>query len=200
MNSGVSADKTALRRRLRAAVLAIPEPDRARDSARARELLRMQKEWKSAQSVLFYAPIAGEIDVLPLLEEALREGKKVALPRFVAAEGTYRAFEVSHLKRDCAPGQFGILEPIAGCAEMPLKRLDLALAPGLGFDVAGRRLGRGRGYYDRLLGWMGGAKCGVAFDQQLVGHIPAEDHDVTMNFILTPTRWLVIPAPGAVAP
>jgi 5-formyltetrahydrofolate cyclo-ligase len=55
----------------------------------------------------------------------------------------------------------------------------------------GRRLGRGKGYYDRLLAAVRGAKCGVAFDQQVVSEIPVEPHDILMNFTLTPTRWLV---------
>ncbi len=61
------------------------------------------------------------------------------------------------------------------CRAMPLKRLDLALAPGLGFDVSGRRLGRGQGYYDRLLAEIAGAKCGVAFDEQIVGNCRRKD-------------------------
>jgi 5-formyltetrahydrofolate cyclo-ligase len=83
---------------------------------------------------------------------------------------------------------------------MPLKRLDLALAPGLGFDESGRRLGRGQGYYDRLLAEIIGAKCGVAFDEQVVGQLPAQEHDVSMNFILTPTRWLEVSTQIAVQP
>jgi 5-formyltetrahydrofolate cyclo-ligase len=130
------------------------------------------------------------LDLIPLLEEAVRAGKTAALPGFVSAEGTYQPFAVSDLKRDCVPGKFGIAEPAAHCPRMSLKRLDLVLAPGLGFDVSGRRLGRGRGFYDRLLAGIEGAKCGVAFDQQVVKRIPAERHDITMNFILTPTRWL----------
>ena len=194
-----SSAKADLRRRLRAALKDMSETDRAAASAQARDLLRRQQLWRSARAVLFYAPIGAELDLLPLLEEALQDGKAVALPRFVALEGTYRAFLVSHLQRDCAPGKFGIVEPLPGCPEMPLNRLDLALAPGLGFDLSGRRLGRGQGYYDRLLARIGGAKCGVAYDHQVVGAIPAENHDVNMNFLLTPTRWLAFPAPSAIA-
>jgi 5-formyltetrahydrofolate cyclo-ligase len=68
----------------------------------------------------------------------------------------------------------------------------LVLAPGVGFDAAGGRLGRGRGFYDRLLAHISGIKCGVAFDPQLVERIPMERHDARMNCILTPTRWLEI--------
>jgi ribonuclease Y len=54
----------------------------------------------------------------------------------------------------------------------------LALVPGVGFDAAGHRLGRGRGYYDRILAGVAGTRCGVAFDEQLAGPIPAEPHDI----------------------
>jgi 5-formyltetrahydrofolate cyclo-ligase len=186
------SEKAEWRRCLRAVVQGLSQAERDEASARARDLLRRQKEWQRAQAILFYAPKAGELDLAPLLEEALQAGKAVALPRFASESGTYQAFEISDYKGDCAPGKFGIREPGAHCRPMSLKRLDLALAPGLGFDVSGCRLGRGQGFYDRLLAGIAGAKCGVAFDQQVVGRLPAQRHDASMNFILTPTRWLEV--------
>jgi 5-formyltetrahydrofolate cyclo-ligase len=138
------------------------------------------------------------LDLTPLLKEARGAGKVVALPRFVSETGTYEAVEVSDYKAQCGAGKFGILEPVADCQAMSLKHLDLALVPGLGFDVSGRRLGRGQGYYDRLLAGIAGAKCGVAFERQVVERLPAERHDASMNFILTPTRWLEAPTEIAV--
>jgi 5-formyltetrahydrofolate cyclo-ligase len=87
------------------------------------------------------------------------------------------------------------LEPNATCAQLDLKLLDLLLVPGLGFAIAGQRLGRGGGYYDRLLTKAGGFKCGVAFDWQVVANLPLEPHDVLLNCILTPTRWLEVAPP-----
>jgi len=69
-----------------------------------------------------------------------------------------------------------------------LGRLDLILVPGVAFDLRGRRLGRGRGFYDRLLLETGGVKCGIAFDEQIAGEVPTGKYDLQMNFILTPTR------------
>jgi 5-formyltetrahydrofolate cyclo-ligase len=191
-------DKAEWRRRFRVELNGLSKAQREEASARARDLLRRQSVWQRAGAILFYAPLAGELDLSPLLEEALQAGKVAALPGFVKETGTYRAFAISHLMRDCAPGKFGIPEPGAQCRPISLMRLDLVLAPGLGFDMSGRRLGRGQGFYDRLLAGIAGAKCGVAFDQQLVGQIPAARHDVNMNFILTPTRWLEIPKQVAV--
>jgi 5-formyltetrahydrofolate cyclo-ligase len=99
---------------------------------------------------------------------------------------------VKNLRSDIVTGQFGIREPDAKCVELPLNRLDLALVPGIAFDLQGRRLGRGRGFYDRLLADVGGVKCGIAFDEQMAGEIPAGPRDIRLNFILTPTRFVEI--------
>jgi len=192
MNPSTSFDKSEWRRRLRTCLSGLSFEHRQAASARARELLRQQEVWQRAKAILLYAPLADELDLGPLAEEALAAGKAVALPRFISDAGTYQPFRISDYKGDCAPGKYGILEPAADCRSMSINVLDLALAPGLGFDEFGRRLGRGRGYYDRLLAGIKGVKCGVAFDEQIVRRLPAQAHDVSMNFILTPTRWLAI--------
>jgi 5-formyltetrahydrofolate cyclo-ligase len=89
-------------------------------------------------------------------------------------------------------GQFGIREPDPDCIEIPSHQLDLVLVPGVAFDLHGRRLGRGKGFYDRLLTEVRGMKCGVAFDEQVLNEIPKESHDIHMNFILTPTRCVTV--------
>ncbi len=137
----------------------------------------------------FYAPLPGEMDLTPLLTETLAAGKTAALPGYVMESGSYDAFVISDLKGDCAPGRFGIPEPKAGCARVALNRLDLALVPGVAFDATGHRLGRGQGFYDRLLAHTTAIKCGVAFEMQMVESIPAESHDIRMNCLLTPTHW-----------
>lgn len=182
--------KGELRQTLRAAMRRLSEPEIAVASEQARTLLRGQAVWKEARTVLLYAPMAGELDLVPLLMEAIAEGKTVVLPGFVEERAEYDAFEIADLQRDCRPGKFGVAEPSQARGPFPLNRLDLALAPGLAFDLSGHRLGRGRGYFDRLLARAGGARCGIAFDWQIVAQVPVETHDVPMNFILTPTRWL----------
>lgn len=137
-------EKSELRPSLRSAALRLDAAEQAAASAHARSLLRRQPVWSAARAVLFYAPIAGEIDLTPLIQEALAAGRAVALPGFVPAAGVYAAFAVSDLARDCAPGKFGIREPRPSCAPIALNRLDLALVPGLGFDPFGQRLGRAR--------------------------------------------------------
>ena len=133
-------------------------------------------------------PLPDELDIRPLLLDALATGKVLALPRFDAEQQVYLACRVLHLADDLRPGQFGISEPKESCPEVPLKQLDFVLAPGVAFALDGRRLGRGRGFYDRLLSSVRGVKCGIAFDEQIVDDIPAEPQDIRLDYVLTPTR------------
>ena len=182
--------KPALRKQVRAALARISREEAIAASNRACILLRTQSIWQRATSILFYASLPSELDLSPLLREALAKGKTVALPRFVEETGLYAAFQITDTGEGLTPGTFGVPEPSAGAPSLALNQLDLALVPGIAFDKDGRRLGRGKGFYDRLLAAVPGAKCGVAFDCQVVSEIPVESHDVLMNFVLTPTRWL----------
>jgi len=136
--------------------------------------------------------MSNEVDVWPLLEEALNTGKTAALPRFDSADQSYVACRVQNLRSEIVTGEFGIREPAAKCAEIPLSKFDLVLVPGVAFDLRGYRLGRGRGFYDRLLAEVRGAKCGVAFDKQIASDVPAGMLDVQVNFILTATRCVKV--------
>ncbi len=185
--------KLALRRRMRAELKLITTGQRAAASAQACALLQAQTVWKEAESILFYAPMPGELDVWPLLVEALRVGKTTALPRFQAETGDYTVRVLADALADVQVGAFGIREPVARCAALsPVKKLDLLLIPGLAFDLNGHRLGRGKGYYDQLLATVRGTRIGVAFDQQIVSGVPVEPHDVRLNGLLTPTRWILL--------
>lgn len=180
--------KAALRREMRATLQKI-SPD-ARHSASAQLCARLKEQsfWRDAASVLFFAPMPDEADVWPLLEETLTGGKVVALPRFDPNDGDYAACRIHNPKGDIVAGQFGIREPRAACAEIALSRLNLVLVPGLAFDLNGRRLGRGRGFYDGMLAQVEGLKCGIALDEQVRETVPAGARDLPVDFILTPTR------------
>lgn len=182
-------DKAGLRRGLRAGVLGLSAAQRAAESERLRRRLLEQPIWARARRILLYAPMVDEPDVWPLLEEALAQGREVALPRFVEGSGVYEACRVADPVRGVRLGRYGLREPVAGAARVDAKQLDLLLVPGIGFTLDGGRLGRGQGYYDRFLAGVPGFKCGVAFDNQIVPKLPIEPHDVCLDCILTPSRW-----------
>jgi 5-formyltetrahydrofolate cyclo-ligase len=186
--------KTTLRQKLRERLKEIPAADRQIFSEQACALIEKQAVWQNAKSILFYAPLPDELDIWPLLGDALAERKMVVLPKFNSRENHYVGCEIADLENDLSPGEFGIREPASHCPQISLNRLDFALVPGVGFDLMGRRLGRGKGFYDRLLTEFSGKKCGICFDIQLVEEVPTEPHDVRLNYILTPTRWLEVVA------
>ena len=149
---------------------------------------RLKVQIQSANSILFFAPMADELDIWPVLELSLALGTTCALPFFDAEKKTYGARVLEKLTTDIVTGKFGVREPAASCAEISLNQFDLVLVPGLAFDLRGNRLGRGQGFYDRILAAASGVKCGVAYDFQLLATIPTEPHDAPVNFILTPSR------------
>ncbi len=182
--------KAALRTLMREELRRLTPEQRAQASQQACRRLVRQEIWRQAAALLCYAPRGNELDISNLVEEALGNGKVVALPQFDPGTGAYRACQITVPLSQVAVGTFGIREPGMHCASFPLKQLDLVLVPGLAFDPAGHRLGRGRAFYDRLLTGIRGVKCGVAYDEQVRSEIPVERHDVLLNCILTPSRWL----------
>jgi 5-formyltetrahydrofolate cyclo-ligase len=190
MSAPLDSAKAGLRQQVRARLSALTPPQREAASLQICSRLRQQAIWQTANSVLFFSPLPDEPDIWPLLEAAHALGKTVALPRFAADTKAYTAACLLDLRSDFPIGRFGIREPAATCAEIPLNRLDLVLVPGVAFQPDGCRLGRGRGFYDRLLAAVRGTKCGVAFDEQMVEAIPVGPLDVRLNCIITPTRWM----------
>ena len=186
MSTSDFAEKAALRQKICAALEKISPAVRAVESIEL--CARLKPQLQSARTILFFAPLPNEIDLWPLLEESVQAGKTVALPWFDPATQTYLVRRVENLAGDIVTGKFGVREPASSCVEMPPMKFDLVLVPGVAFDVSGNRLGRGKGFYDRLLAKTSGLKCGVGHDFQLIGKVPAEPHDAKVNFIVTPAR------------
>ncbi|HEY9509965.1 MAG TPA: 5-formyltetrahydrofolate cyclo-ligase [Verrucomicrobiae bacterium] len=182
--------KAVIRKEVRELVRTISSEQRALASRQACALLEQQADWQNAKSIFFYAPLSEELDLWPLVQDSLSAGKIVCLPRFDPATNRYIACQIQSLAADISIGKFGVREPGESCVMVPLNRLDLILVPGVAFNLRGHRLGRGKGFYDQLLVDASGIKCGVAFDEQIITEIPIEPHDVLVNRILTPTRWI----------
>ncbi len=138
--------------------------------------------WHKAGTVMLYHALPDEVDTAPLLADALLMGKRVLLPRVVGDNLELRIYTPDTLCR----GAYGIMEPTGDVflAE-DYASIDLAIVPGMAFDRRGSRLGRGKGYYDRLLPLLPKAyKLGLCFDFQLLDYIPCEEHDVRMDWVM----------------
>jgi 5-formyltetrahydrofolate cyclo-ligase len=190
MSANISIAKEALRRQMRARLRGIVEIERMEASARLCNRLHALEDWRAADCILFFAPLSDEPDIFDSISRALREGKEAALLRFQPHGQQFEPVQIKNPDQDLVAGHFGVREPAAHCPLLPMKRLDLLLVPGLAFDPRGHRLGRGKGFYDRLLGAARGTKCGICFDEQVAEMIPVEAHDVAVNCVVTPTRWL----------
>ncbi|MBP5560309.1 MAG: 5-formyltetrahydrofolate cyclo-ligase [Muribaculaceae bacterium] len=125
-------------------------------------------------------------DELPATRWALKwqsDGKRIYLPRIKGD-----TLDVVELDNDLAPdARYGILEP-TGAPLDDLSLIDLAIVPAVALDCHGNRMGRGKGFYDRLLPRLSRAiTVGVCYDFQLVDRIPTDAHDVPLQFVVTPT-------------
>lgn len=189
MNRDVQQVKQKLRATIRAELSAVRSETRAVASEKVCRHLLAHPVWQKAGAILFYSPLQDELDISPLWLAALQAGKTIALPRFLSETEGYVACELPHLSHALPPGKFGIAEPGSDSRVVPVNQLDLVLVPGVAFDMTGHRLGRGKGFYDRLLETAPGTKCGVAYDEQVRPEIPVEPHDVVLNYLVTPSRW-----------
>ena len=188
MSRTVHEQKAALRSALAERLRSVSAAERAQAGAAIRERLLGLEIWRQARTVLLFTPMACEPDILPLFEDAAAAGKTAAAPGFDPAAGAYLPRRVLGLQ-GLRPGRFGILEPRPGAEEIPRNQLDLILVPGVAFDAAGHRLGRGKGYYDRMLDGAAGHACGIAFAWQTLPDIPCEPHDMAVHSLLTPLSW-----------
>lgn len=189
--------KADLRREIRCRLKTLSPADRAAAGASLAAKIAALPEWRTAQSVLLFVPLPDEPAVGALLELALVLGKRTVLPAFDAVSGSYLGRQVTNPATDLIVGKFGAQEPAPGCLAVPVGTLDFAVVPGVAFTPDGKRLGRGRGFYDRMLASFRGVSCGVGFDEQIVPELPVEPHDVKLSYVATPTRvWNCRPPPA----
>lgn len=132
--------------------------------------------WQGAGTVLLYHALPDEVDTQLLLDNAMSSGKRVLLPK---VSGDTLTLHEYHGPASIAVGAYGILEPVT--PEYRGREAHLAIVPGVAFDRQGHRLGRGKGYYDRLLCRLKAYKIGICFPFQQLGQIPCEEHDILMD-------------------
>lgn len=145
--------------------------------------------FQTAELALFYLSFKSEVET-EMMRQLTRElGMQVAAPR--ARPGSNEMhFHLLPEEELTTPGPYGILQPAAELPLADLTRHCVVLVPGSVFDRQGNRLGWGGGHYDRWLAGPGKglATVGLAFHEQLVDELPAQAHDVPMDWVLTDTE------------
>lgn len=154
-----------------------------RNSAEAVFLAVKNNEfYRSAKKVFCYVSAGSEPDTFLLMEEILRAGKKLFVPKCLDKKGNMAAVEIKSLA-DLEVGTFGILEPEKKSG-VDKKELDLCIVPGLSFDKEGFRLGYGGGYYDRFLENEEIYSIGLCFKECKAEKLPREEKDISVNEVV----------------
>ena len=139
--------------------------------------------------MLCYAAIDGEVDTSPILSQALADGKRVAVPVALRRGSRLVPVEIRDSRKDLSSrGLFGVPQPARTAGrQVPPEKLEFILMPGVAFDRRGRRLGRGRGYFDRFLSQVPASvpRVGLAFGFQVVRAVPFEPHDQPVRMVIT---------------
>jgi 5-formyltetrahydrofolate cyclo-ligase len=189
-NPSITAAKAALRREMRGKLAALDTAFRAEASLVICGLAAQHPAFRAARCVALFSPLPGEPDLAPLIEEAWAEKKQVVFPRLGREENAPRLswHRVDGWSALIDDGPFGLREPEAErCPLVEAAEIGAIFVPGLAYDATGMRLGRGGGYYDRLLAGLasGVPRLGLMFGLQKVPQLPREPHDQALPAIIT---------------
>jgi len=161
------------------------EEERNQKSKLIKDKLFGTKIFQKAKTVMFYIALRGEVKTDEMIRQAKKLGKTVAVPVCRKNRVTLRPCKLidgAKLQR----GPYGVCEP-AVRESIRLEDLELVIVPGVAFDKKGRRLGRGKGCYDRFLKRLPAdiPSIGLAFDFQILPNIPATSQDVDVNKVIS---------------
>ena len=180
--------KHKIRRDIKNIISSYSTLEKTRKSAIIKDRLFNEEEFKRARVVMFYVSLKDEVDTLTMIDEALKMGKRVAVPVILKEEKRLIAGEIHNRLEDLESQHFGIYQPRQDrVKEVPLDDIDLVVVPGVAFDRKNIRLGRGHGYYDRFLSGLPKRTktIGLAFDFQILEDLPQDPHDVPVSTIIT---------------
>ena len=174
-------DKQALRKEIREKKRAMTEEQIVTASERLGQLFLASDAYKQAKTIYGYLPYNQEVRTVPMLQQALLDGKKVAVPKCYGDE--MRFIYLDDLSK-VEKGYCGIPEPIA---DEPVAddKTALVLMPGLAFDPQGHRMGYGGGFYDKFLEQEPNhPTIALCYDFQMLEHLETEAHDVPADTVL----------------
>ena len=176
-------DKKEMRRLVRERKAQLNEEERKRESDEVCRKVMATDKWQNAKTTLLYWALKDETDVGLLIDDLYTRGGTVLLPTCVGDDLVLRVYEGKEKMRI---GDFDIAEPTGRIfEEKDYGKIELVIVPGMAFDNKGGRLGRGRGFYDRLLKKLPNChKMGVCWSVQMVDEVVMEEDDVRMDQLI----------------
>lgn len=178
--------KEDIRRRIRARKTLLSDPERISQSDDVFDRLEHSAAFMLAEKILMYHSLPDELSTLRFLEK-WNGIKQFFLPRVNGVNLDILPYDRSSLRL----GAFRIEEP-QGDETTVIDDIDMVVVPAVAYDRKGNRVGRGKGFYDRLLAESRATKVGVGYDFQLVDEIDCEPHDVRMDIVITSKNYIVI--------
>ncbi len=153
-------------------------------------------QFQSAATIFTYVDFRSEVITSSLIEYMLECDKNVIVPVTLVKDKDLLAVSITDPARELAPGYCSIPEPIVAIREQQMLSpdiIDIIFLPGSVFDERGGRMGYGGGYYDRFVSAKApqALRVGLAYELQMVEHVPLQDHDEFLDFIVTEERIVV---------
>ncbi len=180
-------NKDEIRSRIKARKSLLSQAEKDCAAQRVFNRLEQSAAFILAEKILLYHSLPDELSTHTFLEK-WGDRKQIFLPRVNGVNLDILPYDRSRM----ALGAFHIEEP-QGTDKTDIAEIELIVVPAIAYDRRGNRVGRGKGYYDRLLATSRATKIGVGYDFQFVeGDIPAEPHDVAVDIVITESRRLVI--------
>jgi 5-formyltetrahydrofolate cyclo-ligase len=181
-----SMEKVELRRELRKRLTALSPEQRKDKSRRACRNLVGTQPFQDASVIMMFLSLPHEVDTSDAILQAWQSGKTVAVPKISWQQRHMIPVRINSLETGFSTSAGGLRNPLSG-VPIPFEQLDLVVAPALGFDRQGNRLGRGGSFYDRFFAnpSVGASRCGLAFTEQIVDAIPITKSDEPVHFLVT---------------
>ena len=179
-------EKVELRRQLRTRLLSMPADQQKAKSKKACQNLISTEEFQRASIVMLFLSLPHEVDTSDAILHAWQLGKTVVVPKISWQQRHMIPVQITSLETGFSTSSWGLRNPTAG-APIPFGEIDLVVAPGLGFDRRGNRLGRGASFYDRFFATkeLKAARCGLAFAEQVLDAVPVTECDEPVHFLVT---------------
>lgn len=179
-------EKVELRREMRNRLLAMSPEQRKEKSRKACRNLISTEQYQGASIIMMYLSLPHEVDTTEAILHAWQLGKTIVVPKISWQQRHMIAVEITSLDTGFSVGTWGLRNPVTG-VPIPFGQIDLVVAPALGFDRKGNRLGRGGSFYDRFFANkdLTAARCGLAFAEQIVDGVPTMEHDEPVEFLVT---------------
>lgn len=165
------------------------------NSSKIHNKLKALDQYQGAQCIMLYLSFKNEVRTQEIITELFSKGRRVFIPVTVHKTKELIVSELLDLENDLEVGNFGVLEPKKEALRpVSPEIIDLVLVPGVAFDQRGYRIGYGAGYYDRFLPKLkkGTPTMALAHEVQMIEHVPNEDFDISVQYILTHDRFLKI--------